>query len=147
MAESSVAKTTRLIVTALEENAFNYQLTVHLNAEDADQNMNIVRRAKRLIKEDNPRNLIMFFISRNIIRETGEYKPYITFFSHDKFIRTKLLKEVEKGDVMAINGNRNLDEKRYTGYIRKIREGSVYDLSTTDFPERFKRFGFLNKPK
>lgn len=147
MAESSVAKTTRLIATGLEEHAFSYQLTVYLNAEDADQNMNIVQRAKRLIKEDNPNSLILFFISRNIIKGTGEYRPYITFFSHEKFVRTKLIREGEKNECMAISNNRNLDEKRYAGYIRKLRVGRVYDLSVTDFPENFKRFGYLNKRK
>lgn len=146
MSESSVERTTRLIATALDDNAFRYQLTVHLNAEDADENMAIVRRAKRLIKDDNPDCLILFFISRNLDKY-GEYKPYITFFSKEKFNRDKLKRETERNECMSLSGNRYLSEDRYQGYISRVRSGGVYDLSVTDFPSNFKRFGYLNKPK
>lgn len=146
MSESSPERTTRLIATALEENAFRYQLTVHLNAEDADENMKIVQRAKRLIKADNQNNIILFFISRNVDKN-GEYKPYITFFSHEKFNGDKLKKEKEHNEFINLSGNRYLSEKHYNGYIKKLRAGGVYDLSVTDSPSNFKRFGYLNKPK
>lgn len=157
MSETAIDKTTRKVVEAMRQHQFCFYATVHLNSDDPEENKRTIERSKRLVKLDNPDQLIFYFMSRNADQD-GEFRPYISFYSHDRLVGTRLLAEQEKSDSeFAISGkpgknrvyiSRNIEAK-YQGIIRKIKEGKVYDLSFLELPDRFKRFGFLNqiKPK
>lgn len=152
MPESPKEKTTRKIVEALEEHQFCFYATVYLNAEDGEINKRTIDRAKRLITLDNPEQLIFYFISRNIVRDVGEM-PYISFYSHEQLVGTRLIDERAKNpDYFNLSGGKRkkyistaIPEVRYEGKIRKLKEGKVFKLSSVHLPEKFNRFGFLNK--
>lgn len=155
MAESPREKTTRKIVKAMEANEFSFYSTVYLNGDNPDTNKRTIERSKRLITQDNPYQLIFYFISRNVLKETGEYRPYISFYSHEQLVGTSLIAEQAKHhDVFNISHgvvrkkfiSTNI-ERKYQGIINKIREGKVFDLCVVELPERLKRFGFLNQNK
>lgn len=154
MAESPRDKTTRKLADAMEEHAFSFYATVYLNAEDADVNKRTIDRAKRLIKEDNPDQLVFFFISKNKPSGMDSFYPYISFYSHENLVGTRLIAEQAKNaDDFNISGGRRKHfistniERKYQGIIDKIRDGKVFDLCVVELPERLKRFGFLNKEK
>lgn len=152
MAESPRDKTTRKLADAMEEHAFSFYATVYLNAEDADVNKRTIDRAKRLIKDDNPDQLVFFFISKNKPSGMDSFYPYISFYSHENLVGTRLIAEQAKNadDFNISNGNRkrfiskNMED-RYQGIIRKIREGKVFDLSDVALPNRIRRWGLLMK--
>lgn len=155
MSESAIDKTTRKVVEAMESHPFCFYATVHLNSADAEVNKRTIERSKRLIKQDNPTQLIFYFVSRNADSD-GEFRPYISFYSYERLSGNRLLAEEAKCEAeFAISGkasskriyiSRNIEAK-YQGIVRKIKEGKVYDLSYLELPEKFKRFGFLNKNK
>ena len=155
MAESPREKTTRKIVSALETHGFSFYASVYLNAEDTETNKRTIDRAKRLITLDNPDQLVFYFMSRNAKPGTGEIKPYMSFYSHEQLIGTRLIAEqakfpeafnISNGSVRKRLISTNI-EARYQGIIDKIRDGKVFDLAKLNLPEKFKRFGFLNKEK
>lgn len=154
MAESPREKTTRKIVKAMEANDFSFYATVYLNGDDQQVNKRTIERSKRLITLDNPDQLVFYFISRNIDKKTGEYKPYISFYSHEQLVGKRLIAEQAKNlEAFNISGGRRKHfistniERKYQGIIDKIRDGKVFDLCVVQLPERLKRFGFLNKEK
>lgn len=155
MPESPKDKTTRKIVKAMEDHAFSFYATVYLNGDDPETNKKTIERAKRLITKDNPEQLILYFISRNVVKETGEYKPYISFYSHEQLVGTRLINEQSKlpeafkisnGGVRKKFISTNI-ERNYQGIINKIRDGKVFDLGVVEISKRPKRFGFLNQNK
>lgn len=153
MSESAIDKTTRKVVDAMQSHQFCFYATVHLNSYDIEENKKTIERSKRLIKQDNPDQLIFYFISRNADSD-GEFRPYISFYSYERLSGKRLLAEEAKREAdFAISGktsskriyiSRNIEAK-YQGIVRRIKEGKVYDLSYLELPEKFKRFGFLNK--
>lgn len=153
MAESPREKTTRKIVKAMEANEFSFFASVYLNGDDPEVNKRTIERAKRLITQDNPDQLVFYFISRNINPETGEYKPYISFYSHEQLVGTRLISEQAKNsEAFNISGGArkrliSSNIRNYQGKIDKIRNGKVFDLCVVELPERLKRFGFLNEKK
>lgn len=139
----------------MECHPFCFYATVHLNSDDAAINKRTIERAKRLIKKDNPEELIFYFISRNS-DEDGVFRAYISFYSFKRLVGTRLLAEESKANSeFSIAGQQSYKrikiskniEVRYQGIIKKIKEGKVYDLSFVSLPDRFKRFGFLNQIK
>ena len=96
MPESPREKTTRKVVSALEAHGFSFYASVYLNADDTETNKRTIKRAKRLITEDNPDQLVFYFLSRNTNRETGEVRPYMSFYSHEKLVGVKLIAEQAK---------------------------------------------------
>lgn len=154
MAESPRDKTTRKLANVMEENAFSFYATVYLNAEDSDINKRTIERAKRLIRKDNPDQLVFFFISKNKPRGMDSFYPYISFYSHENLVGTKLIVEqaknpeafnISNGEVRKNFISTKIPEVRYQGKIKKIREGKVFDLCVVELPDRLKRFGFLNQ--
>lgn len=152
MAESPIDKTTRKVVSALETHEFSFYASVYLNAEDIEINKRTIERAKRLIKLDNPDQLIFYFISRNANPVTGVVMPYMSFYSHEQLVGTRLMAEQTKFPEAFNISNGGVRkqlistkiEHRYQGIIDKIRDGKVFDLTRLNLPEKFKRFGFLN---
>lgn len=156
MPESPREKTTRKVVSALEAHGFSFYASVYLNADDTETNKRTIKRAKRLITEDNPDQLVFYFLSRNTNRETGEVRPYMSFYSHEKLVGVKLIAEQAKyPDAFKVSdygGQRkrfistNIEE-RYEGIINKIRDGKVFDLTGLYLPPRPQRYGYLNEKK
>lgn len=154
MAESPREKTTRKIVKAMKAHEFSFFATVYLNGDDPETNKRTIDRAKRLTTLDNPDQLIFYFISKNIPPGTDRYNPYISFYSHEQLVGTRLIAEQAKHSEafnISNGGTRKrfistrISEARYQGKIRKIKEGKVFDLCVVKLPERLKRFGFLNQ--
>lgn len=154
MAESPREKTTRKIVRAMEAHEFSFYATVYLNGDDPETNKRTIERAKRLITQDNPEELVFYFISRNINPETGEYRPYISFYSHEQLVGARLIAEqaktpeafnISNGVVRKRFISTKIPDARYQGKINKIKEGKVFDLCVVELPERLKRFGFINQ--
>lgn len=152
MAESPKERTTRNIVAAMEAHQFSFYASVYLNGNDVETNKRTIQRAKRLITQDNPEQLIFYFISRNRNPATGEIRPYMSFYSHEQLVGTRLIAEqakhpeafnISNGNVRKTFISTNI-EARYQGIIDKIRKG-VFDMCFLELPEKFKRFGFINK--
>lgn len=138
----------------MEDHAFSFYATVYLNGDDPETNKKTIKRAKRLITKDNPDQLIFYFISRNLVKDTGEYKAYISFYSHEQLVGTSLINEQSKfPNAFKISGGTRKQfistniEARYQGIINKIRDGKVFDLGVVELYKRPNRFGFLNQNK
>lgn len=153
MSESPQQRTTRKIVSAMENNELFHQATVYLYG-DSEENQRTIARLKRLITLENDQ-LIMYFISKAIDKEDGVIVPYITFRSEGRIKGKSVLTEEKKYDglfrVVGSAKHKNYIstnmEKRYAGTIKSIKDHGVYDLSIVELPIRINRFGFLNKTK
>lgn len=136
----------------MEAHEFSFYASVYLNGDDPETNKQTITKAKRLLTKDNPDQLIFYFISRNINPDTGEYKPYISFYSHENLVGTRLIAEQAKHPEAFNISNGFVRKKyistntkaRYQGKIDKIRKG-VFDMCVVELPEKIHRFGFLNK--